>query len=61
MTLLDFWPQIVIVVLYAMGLGIHLAKHGEPTNVSWNVWHKLISESIGMALLYWGGFFEGMI
>lgn len=50
-------PQIIMVVLIAMSLGIHLANHGEPKDGTYNFWLELISEAIMVSLLFWGGFF----
>lgn len=50
-------PQIIIIVLYAMGLGINLVKHGEPLEGKHNIVTSLIGTAIMIGLLIWGGFF----
>ena len=46
-----------MIVLYAMGLGISAAKHGEPREeTKYNFWATLICTIIVVALLAWGGF-----
>ena len=49
--------QIFMIVLYAMGLGISAAKHGEPKeDITYNFWVTLICTIIMIAILAWGGF-----
>lgn len=49
--------QIIMIVLYAMGLGISAAKHGEPQEeTKYNFWATLVCTIIVVALLAWGGF-----
>ena len=50
-------PQIIVLFLYAMGLGAHLMKHGEPLEGKYDVVAKTIAVAIMIALLKWGGFF----
>lgn len=50
-------PQIIIIVLYAMNLGINLVKHGEPLEGKHNVIVTLVSTIVIMGILKWGGFF----
>lgn len=50
-------PQIIVLVIYIISLGIHMAKHGEPQNTKYNFWVGLFSTAINIALLWWGGFF----
>ena len=51
-------PQILIIVLYTLGVGISLAKHGEmEESKKHNVVPTLIGTAIQVALLWWGGFF----
>jgi len=52
------WPQIIIIALYTMSLGIHLAKHGEEKTGKYNFWSSLLSAIIIFALLKAGGFFS---
>ena len=51
------WPQITLIALIALSLGVHLAKHGE-RRPDYNIWYSLISASISCWLLYSGGFFK---
>jgi len=50
------WPQIVWIVLSAMGIAIAGVKHGEPRE-KYNFWVTLISLGIEMVILWKGGFF----
>ena len=40
-----------------LGLGIHLAKHGQPRNDKYSFFIALTSMSIAVGLLYMGGAF----
>lgn len=51
------WPQVAYIVLLAMGVGIHLANHGQPRNDNYSVFVALISSSISLGIVYAGGFF----
>ena len=51
------WPQIVVIVLMAMGVTVHLVKNGEPSNTKFNFLAKLGATAIWAGLLYAGGFF----
>ena len=49
-------PQIIMVVLIALGLFIAAEKHGQPrTNHDFGV--TLVATAINVGLLVWGGFF----
>lgn len=50
-------PQIIILALMAIGLGVSIARHGMP-RTNENVVVSIISTAIMLALLYWGGFFS---
>ena len=51
------WPQIAVIVLYALSLGITLAKHGEPQS-PYNFWTSLLGVAIAVGLLIAGGLFK---
>ena len=51
-----YWPQIILVGLLLVELGMALAKHGEPRESNFSVWNSLISDAIILGLLWWGGF-----
>ena len=51
-------PQITIIVLYAMQIGIALVKHGEPRKEKYSVWTTMLGTLIGVAILWWGGFWN---
>jgi hypothetical protein len=50
-------PQIIVVVLMALGAGLHLAKHGERKDERYNFVSDCIGSCVLLGLLYWGGFF----
>ena len=51
------WPQIVWIILTAMGLGCSMVKHGEPKEGKENFWTVLIANAFVAYLLWQGGFF----
>ena len=51
-------PQNILMTIYAIRLGIYIARHGQPKTGKENVWSALLSLAINLGLLYWGGFFN---
>jgi len=51
-------PQMIIVALWFIGLGIQTQKHGKPQTGRHNFWTSLAAVAITAALLWWGGFFS---
>lgn len=51
-------PQITIILLWALGLGLTWAKHGEPKTGNENVFTALAGIGTFAAILWWGGFFS---
>lgn len=51
-------PQFIVLIWISMGIGIALAKDGQPMG-EYSFWQSLISLSFFAAVLYWGGFFGG--
>jgi hypothetical protein len=49
-------PQLLWIVLNALGLGVALATHGQPRKPG-SFGYTLIAFGIEMMLLVWGGFF----
>lgn len=50
-------PQIIIIVIYAIGLGIAICEHGTPKTGVNNFWLTLWSAITELSLFWWGGFF----
>lgn len=50
-------PQIIMITLLAISLGMTTAKHGEPKTGRESGWNALIAMAIQFGILYWGGFF----
>lgn len=57
MSLVFAWPQITYIVLTTLGIGLVLAKHGQPRTEKYNVWWSLIGTAMVLPILYYGGFF----
>ena len=51
-------PQILIIVIYAVGLLLYAHDHGKPKTGYTNFWVGLFSAFIDVSLLLWGGFFD---
>ena len=52
------WPQITIIVLWAIGAYEALIDHGKPKDGKHNFYVTLASTGIGIFVLYSGGFFK---
>ena len=50
-------PQIIMIAIMAMGLGMHLVKNGEPKEEVYSFPIMLVATAIEVGLLIWGGFF----
>ena len=50
-------PQIIYIVLQVLGLGLSMAKHGQPQK-PYDFWISLTASVIMLSLLIWGGFFN---
>ena len=50
-------PQIIMIIIMAMNLGINLVKNGEPKSETYSFPVSLVSVVINVGLLIWGGFF----
>lgn len=48
-------PQITLLALWALNLGVDLAQHGKPSG-NHNIFNTLIAMAIVGAVLWWGGF-----
>lgn len=51
------WPQITVIVMFAMGFAINLERHGKPKTDNYSVGISIVSIFINIVLLYCGGFF----
>lgn len=51
-------PQIIIIILYAINLGMSIENHGKEKTEKENVITTIIASVIMMALLWWGGFWD---
>jgi hypothetical protein len=51
------WPQITFVVMGALGIGIHLAKNGQPKIENYNGLLQIVLVIVELWILYCGGFF----
>ena len=51
------WPQITMVVLGAIGLGINIARHGQPKNDTYHGGAHFLILAFEFWILYEGGFF----
>lgn len=49
---------IILLLLWVLGLGYAMAKHGEQIECNYNFWATLISRLIWLWLLYMADFFD---
>ena len=54
------WPQFTYLVLVLLSLGIELERHGKPKTGRHSFPTHLVGVAIGITLLWFGGFFEGV-
>lgn len=54
-------PQLLLLALYVLSLGIHLAQHGQPKKGNESFPAGFVAVALQVGLLYWGGFFNGLI
>ncbi|MDQ1921675.1 hypothetical protein [Massilia pseudoviolaceinigra] len=52
-------PQVIIVALSAMGVGLALAQNGQQRTGKHSFALTSVAAAIHLAVLYWGGFFSG--
>ena len=51
-------PQIIMVILMSINLGIELINHGKTAPRTYNVVRELVADGLLIALLWWGGFWN---
>lgn len=54
------WPQITMASLTLIGLGVALAKDGEPKKEKHSFWFSVFNTVLCYIILYYGGFFGGV-
>ena len=51
------WPQAILLGLWLIGMGIIVAKHGQPKEGRHNAIAHAVALALWSAILWWGGFF----
>lgn len=51
-------PQIIMVVLMMLNIGVNIAKYADSEQGKVGFWSSTISTVFMIGLLYWGGFFS---
>lgn len=51
-------PQLIVLGIGILSLGLHMGKDGQSTNQKYNWITKIITMIISWGVLYWGGFFD---
>ena len=55
-------PQLIILALGMIGLGINITRHGETKKESkYNGWAQLVAKVILWTILYYGGFWNVLL
>lgn len=57
---MHLWPQYTLLALVLIGVGVSMARYGEPKRDTYGIYEAFIGPSILLGLLYAGGFFGGM-
>lgn len=57
---MNMWPQYLVLALWMIGIGLHLAKHGEPMDQKYNFFGRLFGVALLFFIFYKGGFFNGL-
>lgn len=51
-------PQLIYLTLSLVGIGICIARYGQPKRDQYDLTDVLIAPLLAYALLWWGGFFD---
>ena len=51
-------PEIILIVLWSLGLLYTAHKHGQPKELEYNIFVSIVALSINIALLMWAGLFN---
>lgn len=54
------WPQLILLSLTLIGIGVAIAKHKEPRE-PYNAWTIMAATAVQLWLLYMGGFFDCLL
>jgi len=52
------WPQIILISLWSISIGINISRHGKQEIT--NAWHAILSIIILSTILYFGGFWKSL-
>jgi len=52
------WPQVTILILQLLSLGIALGRSGQSKNQNYNFFTELFNVGITQGLLFLGGFYK---
>jgi hypothetical protein len=55
------WPQLTVLCLMALGMGVNMATHGKPKDGTHSFWWHMFSVALTFWLLYQGGFFNVLL
>ncbi|WP_172453037.1 hypothetical protein [Xanthomonas arboricola] len=50
-------PQLIYLALAMLGIGLEIARHGEPKTGHHDAVSSIVATFLIIALLWWGGFF----
>lgn len=54
-------PQIIMISIWMIGLGINMSKHGQEKTVKYNAYHFIIAKMVISTILYYAGFWNVLI
>lgn len=52
------WPQITLIFIWAISLGLAARDHGKPKEGNDNMWYTILGVAIYAVLLHFGGFWR---
>jgi LPXTG-motif cell wall-anchored protein len=55
------WPQITILIIWVLSIGISMGQHGKPRTGNNSLWLTLFGMMISAFILYSGGFFAPLL
>jgi LPXTG-motif cell wall-anchored protein len=51
-------PQLILIVLWSLNLGLMINDHGKPKTGNQNAWVTVVAIIVTGTILYFGGFFN---
>ena len=59
--ILKYLPQFIMIALFFLSLGLSTERSGKEKTGTYSFWVDLVAALISQAILYWGGFYDGLL